>query len=50
MVLVTFQSIFQSEMHQNNIFFIFLKIIIEISKLKWCENTKQKNINLKQKK
>jgi hypothetical protein len=30
-VTVAFQSIFRSEMHQNNIFFYFLKIIFDIS-------------------
>jgi hypothetical protein len=30
-VVVAFQSVFHSEMHQNNIFFIFLKIIFDIS-------------------
>jgi hypothetical protein len=33
-VMVVFQSIFHAEMHQNNIFFYFLKIIFEISALK----------------
>jgi hypothetical protein len=37
------------EMHQNNIFFYFLKIIFDISASKWYENTKQ-YINLKQRK
>jgi hypothetical protein len=30
-VAVTFQSVFYLEMHQNNIFFYFLKIIFDIS-------------------
>jgi hypothetical protein len=30
-VAVVFQSIFHAEMHQNDVFFIFLKIIFEIS-------------------
>jgi hypothetical protein len=29
MVAFAFQSVFQSEMHQNDVFFIFLKIIFE---------------------
>jgi hypothetical protein len=34
MVAVDFQSIFHAEMHQNDIFFYFKKIIFEISVLK----------------
>jgi len=30
-VAVVFQSVFHSEMHQNEVFFYFLKIIFEIS-------------------
>jgi len=30
-VAVTFQNIFRAEIHQNNIFFNFLKIIFEIN-------------------
>jgi hypothetical protein len=33
-VMVAFQSVFYLEMHQNNIFFYFLKIIFDISVLK----------------
>jgi hypothetical protein len=33
-VAVVFQSIFCAEIHQNDIFFYFLKIIFEISTLK----------------
>jgi hypothetical protein len=33
-VAVSFQSAFHSEMHQNNIFFYFLKINFNISKSK----------------
>jgi hypothetical protein len=36
---VAFQSIFYSEMYQNNIFY-FLKIIFDISVSKWSKNTK----------
>jgi hypothetical protein len=30
-VAVAFQSVFHVEMHQNDVFFLFLKIIFEIS-------------------
>jgi hypothetical protein len=30
-VAIDFQSAFRAEMHQNNVFFIFLKIIFEIT-------------------
>jgi len=33
-VVVIFQSVFHAEMHQNDVFFYFLKIIFEISQLK----------------
>jgi hypothetical protein len=33
-VAIAFQSAFYLEMHQNNIFFIFKKVIFEISALK----------------
>jgi hypothetical protein len=33
-VAVAFESTFYSHMHQNNIFFYFLKIIFDISTLK----------------
>ena len=39
-VMIVFQSIFYSEMYQNNIFY-FLKIIFNISALKWSKNTKK---------
>jgi hypothetical protein len=42
---VAFQSVFYSEIHQNNIFY-FKKIIFDISTSKGSENIK-KNINLK---
>jgi hypothetical protein len=37
-VAVAVQSVFRLEMHQNNIFLIFLKIIFEISTLKRPKN------------
>jgi hypothetical protein len=39
---IVVQNIFHLEMYQNDVFFIFLKIIFKISTLKWF-----KNINLK---
>jgi hypothetical protein len=39
-VMIVFQSIFYSEMYQNNIFYFF-KIIFDISALKWSKNTKK---------
>jgi hypothetical protein len=33
--------VFHSEIHQNNIFFYFLKIIFDISVSKLFENTKE---------
>jgi len=39
-VMIVFQSIFYSEMYQNNIFY-FLKIIFDINALKWSKNTKK---------
>jgi hypothetical protein len=44
---VTFQSIFYLEMHQNNIYFHFLKFIFDIS-IKTIQ-IHQKKFNLKQK-
>jgi hypothetical protein len=38
--MVVFQCIFYSEIYQDNIFFIFLKVIFDISALKWFKNTK----------
>jgi hypothetical protein len=38
-VVVAFQSVFHSEMHQNNIFY-FKKIIFNISASKQFKNTK----------
>jgi hypothetical protein len=40
-VAVTVQSAFCLEMHQNNIFFYFLKIIFDISISKRYENIKK---------
>jgi len=40
MVVVVFQNVFYLKMHQNNIFFYFLKIIFDINVSKWSENTK----------
>jgi hypothetical protein len=42
MVAVVFQSIFYAELHQNNIFIYFLKIIFEISALKRFKTYKKK--------
>jgi hypothetical protein len=39
-VVVAFQSVFHSEMHQNNVFY-FLKIIFDISASKRSKNTKK---------
>ena len=44
-VAVAFQSAFYLEMHQNNYFYYYLKIIFDISASKWFEN--KKKINLK---
>ena len=38
-VAVAFQSVFHSEMHQNNVFLFFLKSNFDISTLKRSENT-----------
>jgi len=43
-VAVVFLSTFYLKMHQNNIFFIFKKIIFDIKTLKWSENTKNISI------
>ena len=43
MVAVAFQSAFRVEMHQNNVFFYFLKIIFKISASKLSKT--QKKIN-----
>jgi hypothetical protein len=40
-VAVVFQSFFRSEMHQNNIFFYFLKFIFNISASKQSKNIKK---------
>jgi hypothetical protein len=40
-VTVVFQSVFSSKMHQNNIFFIFLKIIFYINTSKLYEKIKK---------
>jgi hypothetical protein len=45
MVAVAFQSFVYSEMHSNNYFFYFLKIIFDINVLKRSKN----NINFKEK-
>jgi hypothetical protein len=39
--MVVFQNTFHFEMHQNDIFFIFLKIIFEISALKGYKTLKK---------
>jgi hypothetical protein len=49
-VAVLFQNVFYLKMHQNNIFFYFLKIIFDISTSKWSENTKNISIWSKEKK
>jgi hypothetical protein len=46
MVAVAFQSFVYSEMHPNNIFFYFLKIIFDINISKRSKN----NVNFKKKK
>jgi hypothetical protein len=38
--VVTFQSVFHAEMHQNDIFFYFLKIIFKISTSKQFKKKK----------
>jgi len=43
-VAVVFQSVFYLKIHQNIIFFNFLKIIFDISVSKWSENTKNISI------
>ena len=40
-VAVAVQSVFRLEMHQNDIFFYFLKIIFEINTSKRSENIKK---------
>jgi hypothetical protein len=40
-VAVAVQSVFRLEIHQNNIFFYFLKIIFEINTSKRSENIKK---------
>jgi hypothetical protein len=40
-VTVIFQSVFFLEMHQNNIFFYFLKITFDINASKLSKNTKK---------
>jgi len=40
-VVVVFQSDFRLEMYQNNIFFLFLKFIFDISTSKRFENIKK---------
>jgi hypothetical protein len=42
-VTVAFQSVFYAEMHQNDIFFYFLKIIFEISTSKQFKKYKKIN-------
>jgi flagellar biosynthesis protein FlhB len=41
LILVVFQSVFHAEMHQNNIFFIFKKIIFKISASKRFKTLKK---------
>jgi hypothetical protein len=43
MVAVVFQSVFRAEIHQNNIFFYFLKIICEIRASKQFKTLKKNN-------
>jgi hypothetical protein len=47
-VAVAFQNTFHSEMHQNNIFFYFLKLFLTSAHQNNMKTLK-KNINLKQK-
>jgi len=47
-VAVTFQSAFNLEMHQNNIFIIFKKLFLISAHQNYLK--KQKKINLKQRK
>jgi hypothetical protein len=42
-IVVVVQSVFCLEMHQNNIFFIFKKIIFDINTLQRFENIKKIN-------
>jgi hypothetical protein len=42
-VAVAIQSVFRLKMHQNDIFFYFLKVIFEISTSKRFENIKKIN-------
>jgi len=46
-VTIAFQSVFHSKTHQNNIFFIFLKLFLTLTHKMILKN--KKNINLKQK-
>jgi hypothetical protein len=39
-IVITFQNVFHSKIHQNNIFYFF-KIIFDINTLKWSKNTKK---------
>jgi hypothetical protein len=41
MVAVAFESVFRAEMHQNDVFFIFKKIIFEISASKRSKTQKK---------
>ena len=41
MVMVVFQSVFHVEIHQNDIFFYFFKIIFEISVSKRSKTQKE---------
>ena len=45
--MVPFQSAFHAEIHQNDIFFYFLKIIFDISTSKWFTNTKKISFKMK---
>jgi hypothetical protein len=47
MITVTVQSISRSEMHQNNVFFLFYKIIFDISILKRSENIEKITLSKK---
>ena len=47
-VAITFQSVICLEMHQNNIFFYFLKVIFDIGTSK-CSKKKHKKNKFKEK-
>jgi len=49
-VVVTFQIAFRAEIHANDVFFYFLKIIFDISTLKRSKKYKPHSILAKKKK